>query len=87
MKVYILKSKGVLDDSYSVWKEAGNGVGITCLDEGCVKVLAFVLGGSLAGIYHIIKNNEISKNKPRKPGFPWKELVLHLESTISEQSW
>lgn len=46
----------------------------TWLDEGYVKVLAFVLNGRLVATDHIIKNNEIntqlSENKTRKPGFP-----------------
>lgn len=36
------KSKGILDDGY-VWGEVENGIEITWLDEGYVKVLAFVL--------------------------------------------
>lgn len=63
--------------------------GTTWLDEVYVQVVAFVLGGGLASTFHIIKNNEISKHKPRKPGFPRKQpgAGALFGTAISEQCW
>lgn len=50
-----LKSKGILDDGYIVWGEVENGMEITWLDEGYVKVLAFVLGGRLQVLITLLR--------------------------------
>lgn len=75
--IYLKKQRNSGSWLYLCGERWGTGWETTWLDDGYVKVLAFVLNGRLAATYHIIKNHEIntqvSENKTRKPGFPRKQ--------------